>query len=110
MERVRRLLLLVAVSTAAVGCGSSTSGGQGPTGSDRSPHTVRLEPGHYTFRLGGRVVSGDELSCVTRAGAPAGGGVVPARGHGVGSSTGFSVDVLKDGRVEVTCPANPGNA
>ena len=62
------------------------------------------------FHLGGRVRVGDKIVCVTRGGAPAGGGFVPKPGHGVASSTGFSLVVLESGKVKITCPAHPGNA
>jgi hypothetical protein len=53
---------------------------------------------------------GDKIVCVTQSGAPAGGGFVPKPGHGVASSTGFSLVVLVAGKVKITCPAHPGNA
>lgn len=75
----------------------------------RRPSSITLHPGTYRFRLGVRVHVGEKIRCVTRSGAPAGGGRVPAGGHGVGSSTGFEA-VTADGVVRITCPAHPGNA
>ncbi len=80
--------------------------------------TVRLKPGRYTFILGDnngdasalRLRPGDKIVCVTSDGAGAGGGVVPMRGRGVRSSTGFSIAVTAGGRVTVVCPAHPGSA
>jgi len=96
---------------AAAGCGSHLQAQ--PTPTDPGPITVRLQPGHYTFWLGGtgphHLRTGDRIICHTADGSPAGGGIVPANGHGVGSSTGFEVTV-EQGKVKVTCPANPGNA
>jgi hypothetical protein len=53
---------------------------------------------------------GDKIVCLTRGGAPAGGGFVPKPGHGIGSSTGFTLFVSESGKVRITCPAHPGNA
>jgi hypothetical protein len=96
---------------AAAACGSHTQA-QAPS-THRAQTTVRLKPGHYTFVLGGsgagHLRTGDKIVCVLRNGSPAGGGIVPANGHGVGSSTGFVV-MVSGGKVKVTCPANPGNA
>lgn len=69
---------------------------------------MRLKPGHYTFQLGKQVVVGDKITCMTRDGDPAGGGYVEKPGHGVGSSTEFTLNVSSDGRVTITCPAHPG--
>lgn len=92
------LLLLVIAATAACG-GSATH---------RAPTSIHLKPGHYTFHLGGRGIVGEEVSCQTAAHAPAGGGFVGKPGHGVGSSTGFSLTVSSSGTVKITCPAHPG--
>ena len=103
-------LLLAAVSILATACGYFSPGGTGATHSAPAAKVLRLKPGHYTFHLGDGVYVGEKISCVTRSGAPAGGGFVPKRGHGVGSSTGFSVSTFPDGKVKITCPAHPGNA
>jgi hypothetical protein len=92
-------LLIVAAATACGGSGTHTA-----------PASMHLKPGRYTFHLGGRVVVGDEILCVTNAYRPAGGGFVGKPGHGVGSSTGFSLVVSSSGRVRVTCPAHPGTS
>jgi hypothetical protein len=93
--------MVVAVAALAAACGGS--------GAQRAPMTIRLQPGSYTFHLGGRVVVGDKISCRTAAHAPAGGGYVGRPGHGVASSTGFSLTVSSSGNVKITCPAHPGN-
>jgi hypothetical protein len=93
---------VVAVAALGAACGGS--------GTQRAPITLHLQPGHYTFQLGGRVEVGDKISCTTPTHAPAGGGFVPKPGHGVGSSTGFSLFVSSSGRVKITCPAHPGMA
>ncbi len=107
MRHIRTLSIVVVVGMA---CWVSASLGSAVTHADGARKTVRLKPGHYTFHLGGRVKVGDKVVCVTRNGDPAGGGFVPKRGHGVGSSTGFSLFVSESGKVKVTCPAHPGNA
>jgi hypothetical protein len=95
---------------AAAACGSHARAQ--PPSTHRGPVTVRLTPGRYTFILGGtgahHLRPDDKIVCVTAHGAPAGGGLVPTDGHGVGSSTGF-VAMASHGRLRVTCPANPGN-
>ena len=97
------------LATAACGSYDQTQ----PASEHRGPITVRLKPGQYTFGLGGsgghRLHTGDKVVCVTAAGSPAGGGIVPTNGHGVGSSTGFDM-MVEHGKVRVTCPSNPGNA
>lgn len=89
---------------------STACGGSSPpspaTHSDPPSRNIRLQPGTYTFPLGGRVNAGDTITCVTADGAPAGGGTVPKSG-GVGSSTGF-VAVVSSGEIRVTCPAHLG--
>ena len=107
MRHIRTLSIVAVVGMA---CWVSASLGSAVTHADGARKTIRLKPGHYTFHLGGRVKVGDKVVCVTRNGDPAGGGFVPKRGHGVGSSTGFSLFVSESGKVKVTCPAHPGNA
>jgi hypothetical protein len=109
--RYLRITLLVAVgSTLATACGYLSSGGTVATRTVPAARTLRLLPGHYTYPLGHGVHVGQRIRCVTRTGAPAGGGYVPKRGRGVGSSTGFSVFTFPSGKVKITCPAHPGNA
>jgi hypothetical protein len=99
-----------AVLLLAVACGSHTQAD--PTSTQRSPIRVHLEPGHHTFQLGssaGQLQPGDKVVCVTADGSPGGGGVVPTNGHGVGSSTGFVMQVAHR-KVRVTCPSLVGNA
>jgi hypothetical protein len=103
MAGICTALVVFVLAVAAAGCGQS----QGPAPATHTRQIVRLTPGHYTFRLGGRVNVGDEIRCVTRDGSPAGGGAVPTSGHGVGSSTGFSLSVSA-GEVTITCPARVG--
>ncbi len=103
-----RILSIVAVIGTA--CWVSASEGAAVPHTGSAKKTIRLEPGHYVFHLGGRVRVGDKIVCVTRSGAPAGGGFVPKPGHGVGSSTGFSLFVSASGKVKITCPTHPGNA
>ena len=107
MRHIRTLSIVAVVGMA---CWVSASLGSAVTHADGARKTIRLKPGHYTFHLGGRVNVGDKVVCVTQNGEPAGGGFVPKRGHGVGSSTGFSLFVSESGKVKVTCPAHPGNA
>ena len=71
---------------------------------------LHLKPGHYTFHLGSDVRVGEPIRCFTRRGEQAGGGAVQPRGHGVGSSTGFEAMTSPNGRLRITCPANPGSA
>ena len=92
--------MVVAIAALAAACGGS--------GAQRDPMTIYLQPGSYTFHLGGRVVVGDKISCRTASRAPAGGGYVGKPGHGVGSSTGFDLSVSPSGNVKITCPAHPG--
>jgi hypothetical protein len=103
-----RVLVLIATATA---CGSTVApdSSQAPA-HHHAPQPLTLKPGRYTFHLGEDVRVGDRVRCVTRSGEPAGGGGVESRGHGVGSSTGFSLMVSPSGRVVIVCPANPGNA
>jgi hypothetical protein len=110
MRRFPIFLIVAVIPMVASGCWGYDAGGPGSTTTQRAAKTIRLTPGHYTFHLGGRVRVGDKVTCVTRGGGPAGGGFVPEPGHGVASSTGFSVRVSSTGRVGVVCPANPGNA
>ena len=107
MRHIRILVIVAAVATA---CWASVSDGSVVAHTNAAMKTIRLKPGHYVFHLGGRVKVGDKILCVTRDGDPAGGGFVPKRGHGVSSSTGFSLFVFASGKVTITCPADPGNA
>jgi len=104
---MRTLSIVAVIGTA---CWVSASEGSAVPHTDTAQKTVRLKPGHYVFHLGGRVKVGDKIVCVTRGGAPAGGGFVPKPGHGIGSSTGFTLFVSESGKVTITCPAHPGNA
>jgi len=104
---MRTLSIVAVIGTA---CWVSASEGSAVPHTDTAKKTVRLKPGHYVFHLGGRVKVGDKIVCVTRGGAPAGGGFVPKPGHGIGSSTGFTLFVSESGKVTITCPAHPGNA
>ena len=104
---MRTLSIVAVIGTA---CWVSASEGSAVPHTDTAQKTVRLKPGHYVFHLGGRVRVGDKIVCVTRGGAPAGGGFVPKPGHGIGSSTGFTLFVSESGKVTITCPAHPGNA
>jgi len=104
---MRTLSIVAVIGTA---CWVSASEGSAVPDTDTAKKTVRLKPGHYVFHLGGRVKVGDKIVCVTRGGAPAGGGFVPKPGHGIGSSTGFTLFVSESGKVTITCPAHPGNA
>jgi hypothetical protein len=110
MKRIQTLLIVATISSVCTGCWGLSPGGSEPTGTNPAVRTIRLKPGNYTLHLGGRINVGDKIACVTDSGAAAGGGFVPKPGHGVSSSTGFSVEVLSSGLVKVTCPANPGNA
>lgn len=103
---MRTLSIVAVIGTA---CWASASEGAAVPHAETAKKTIRLKPGHYVFHLGGRVRVGDKIVCVTRGGAPAGGGFVPKPGHGVASSTGFSLVVLESGKVKIICPANPGN-
>ena len=104
---MRALSIVAVIGTA---CWVSASEGSAVPHTAQAEKTIRLKPGHYVFHLGGRVRVGDKIVCVTRTGAPGGGGFVPKAGHGVGSSTGFSLVVLESGKVKIACPAHPGNA
>ena len=110
MKRMQTLLIVATISSVCTGCWGLNPGGSTPTSTNPAVRTIRLKPGTYTFHLGGRLNVGDKIACVTDSGAAAGGGFVPKPGHGVSSSTGFSIVVLSSGRVKATCPANPGNA
>lgn len=118
MSAIRCALLILALPILATGCRGTDAGGSVATQTPPKAKTVRLKPGHYTFLLGAgngdasalRLRPGDKIICLTATGAPAGGGGVPTRGHGVGSSTGFSMEVTPGGRVRIVCPAHPGNA
>jgi hypothetical protein len=107
---------LVIALVMATACGSQASPHSGPSSPASDPaalprmQVLRLEPGHYTYRLGRDVRIGEAIRCFTPSGKPAGGGGVEPRGRGVGSSTGFVAMTSPDGRVQVTCPAQPGNA
>lgn len=86
-----RVVLTVA---AASGC---SSGGDAAA-------TVRLHPGHYAFRLGGKVAVGDKIVCLG-AGSTSVTARVSKPGHGVGSAAfDFDVSTLRSGRVIVHCP------
>ena len=104
---MRTLSIVAVIGTA---CWVSASEGAAVPHTETAKKTIRLEPGHYVFHLGGRVKVGDKIVCVIRGGAPAGGGFVPKHGHGIGSSTGFTLFVSESGKVTITCPAHPGNA
>jgi hypothetical protein len=112
---IRSSALAIALALAA-SCGSQASPGSDhraralAAGVPARARALRLEPGHYTFRLGRDVHVGERILCRTRDGVPAGGGGVEPRGRGVGSSTGFEAITSASGRVRVVCPANPGNA
>ena len=107
---IRLSSLLVALAVAA-GCGAQAAPHSGLRAPVSDPAGIlHLKPGRYTFHLGSDVRVGEPIHCLTRSGKQAGGGAVQSRGHGVGSSTGFVATTLADGRVRVTCPANPGNA
>jgi hypothetical protein len=93
------------------GCGGQASPRSGPPAPVSDPAGVlHLKPGRYTFHLGRDVRVGEAIRCFTKRGRPAGGGAIEPRGHGVGSSTGFEAMTSANGRVRVTCPADPGNA
>ncbi len=109
MRMWTRSTSLVIAAALAAGCGSHTSDRSDPPPPVRAG-VLHLEPGRYTFHLARDVHVGERIRCVTRSGAPAGGGGVMPRGHGVASSTGFDAVTSPDGRVRVTCPAHPGNA
>jgi hypothetical protein len=110
MWRPAKPLFVATLMVMASGCWGWTADRSTSTATSQAVATIRLKPGRYTFHLGGRVRAGDKIVCVTRAGGAAGGGFVPEAGHGVGSSTGFTVLVSLSGKVRITCPANPGNA
>ena len=106
--RLSSLLIALLVAT---GCGAQAVPHSGPPAPVSDPAGVlHLKPGHYTYRLGRDVRAGEPIHCSTRSGGQAGGGAIQPRGHGVGSSTGFEATTSADGRVRITCPANPGNA
>ena len=66
--------------------------------------------GPFVLAAGGLVrMSMAGLGGRTESGSPAGGGFVPKPGHGVGSSTGFSLSVSGSGTVKITCPAHPSS-
>jgi hypothetical protein len=100
---------LVIAAALAAGCGSQASAGSDPSPAVKAG-VLHLKPGRYTFHVGSDVRVGELIVCTTRSGAPAGGGGVEPRGHGVWSSTGFEAITSADGRVRVACPAHPGNA
>ena len=95
-----RTLSILMVGLLAAACGS--------THTPAAPKTLKLQPGHYRYQLGDQVDTGDKVLCVTASGHTAGGGGVPKPGNGVGSSTGFDLEVDADGTVKITCPAHPG--
>jgi hypothetical protein len=106
-----RLTSLAIALAVATGCGAQAAPHSGPPAPVSDPAGVlHLKPGHYAFRLAGDVRVGEPIRCFTRSGKQAGGGAVQPRGRGVGSSTGFEAMTSTDGRVRITCPANPGNA
>jgi hypothetical protein len=107
MRHLRTLSIVAVIGTA---CWVSASEGSAVPHTETAEKTIRLKPGHYVFHLGGRVKIGDKIVCLTRGGAPAGGGFVPKPGHGIGSSTGFTLFVSESGKVRIACPAHPGNA
>jgi len=108
---------VIPLVTAAVvdgGCGAaqhqSMLPASNPAGSPAGVRPLHLKPGGYTFHLGSDVRVGQRILCVTHSGRLAGGGGVQPRGQGVGSSTGFEATTFTNGRVQVVCPAHPGNA
>jgi hypothetical protein len=107
-------LLLIAAATLAAGCGAarhhSMAPASDPAGSPAGVRALHLKPGRYTFHVGRDVRVGQRILCVTQSGRLAGGGSVQPRGHGVGQSTGFVATTFRNGRVQVACPAHPGNA
>ena len=105
---MRLAILATVVAALASSCGGSTTHDPSPSSDPRGPITLRLKPGHHRFQLGKQVVVGDRILCMTRDGSPAGGGYVAKPGHGVASSTGFTLNVSPGGRVTVTGPAHPG--
>jgi hypothetical protein len=109
MRRLRTLSVMAAIPILATACGTSGAIDSAPGANHTRAKTMRLQPGHYTFRLGGRVRVGDKIMCVTKRGLPRGGGFVEKPGYGVGSSTGFKLVVSTSGTVKITCPRHPGN-
>ena len=107
--RTRFLSLLTAAAVVA-GCGAAQHHSMAPASDPAGARVFHLKPGHYTFHLGRDVRVGQRILCVTPGGRMAGGGGVEPRGHGVGSSTGFEATTFRNGRVQVVCPAHPGNA
>lgn len=107
-------LSLITGATLAAGCGAaqhhSMAPASDPAGAPAPARALHLKPGRYTFRVGRDVRVGQRILCVTQTGRLAGGGSVEPRGHGVGSSTGFAATTTRNGRVQVVCPAHPGNA
>jgi hypothetical protein len=106
-------LSLVAAAVLAAGCGAvhhSMAPASDPARSPPVARVLHLKPGRYTFHLGRDVSVGDRIRCVTWTGGLAGGGSIEPRGRGVGSSTGFEAMTFRNGRVQVACPAHPGNA
>ena len=109
-----RSLMLVTAATLAAGCGAarhhSMAPASDPAGSPQAVGVRHLKPGRYTFHVGRDIRVGQRILCVTQSGRLAGGGSIQPRGHGVGQPTGFVATMSRNGRVQVVCPANPGNA
>lgn len=105
---MRFAIFATLVMVLASSCGGATRHDLSPSSDPRGPIPLRLEPGRHRFQLGKQVVVGDKILCMTRDGSPVGGGRVTKPGHGVASSTGFTLNVSPGGRVTVTCPAHPG--
>ena len=101
------LFLPAVVATCLVvsACGSSSATDATSTHAPGAS-SIKLHPGRYQYQLGNQLNVGDKVICVA-AGRSAGGGVVPTPGQGVGSSTGFRLQVAPDGTVNITCPASP---
>ncbi|HXD69623.1 MAG TPA: hypothetical protein VN615_07160 [Gaiellales bacterium] len=106
--------MLVTAATLAAGCGAaghhSMAPASDPAGSPQVVGVRHLKPGHHTFHVGRDIRVGQRILCVTQSGRLAGGGSIQPRGHGVGQSTGVVATTSRNGRVQVACPANPGNA
>lgn len=107
-------LVVLTAATLAAGCGAahhhSMAPASDPAGSPAVARPLHLKPGRYTFQVGRDIRVGQRILCVTQRGRLAGGGSIEARGQGVGSSTGFVATTSRNGRVQVVCPAHPGNA
>jgi hypothetical protein len=105
----RAVLSVPIIALVCAGCGSAATAETHAATAHAARRTITLKPGRYTFRLGQRVHVGDEIACVTQSGSPAGGGFIPKPGHGVASSTGFSLSVSGSGGIKIACPAHPSS-